>query len=136
MRTNLTKLANDQREKALLSLGTGIVGESISPKHSEIEFQKSRQMKLPCLPPKRASQTIVHSAMNKTQVKQSIVNLNPYRALVTPIINVSKAKRLANVTSNKPAVNRRIGIHHCSIEFNADGKFNVSTDLPNSTTNG
>ena len=104
VRTTLTKLANDQREKALLSLGTGIVGESISPKQSEIDLQKSRQMKLPCLPPKRASQTMVHSAMNKTtQVKQSIVNLNPYRALVTPIINVSKHK----VLQTSPAASLR-----------------------------
>ena len=134
----MSKLANDhQREKALLSLGTGIVGESISPKQSEAELQKSRQMKLPCLPPKRASQTMGQTGMNKVQVKQSIVNLNPYRALVTPIIGVNKAQAHASVSStNKPVVNRRIGIHHCSIEFNADGKFNVSTDFPNSTTNG
>ena len=93
------------------SLGTGIVGEAIiSPSKTSTIGQplfiglKARGTKLPSLPPKRQSQSPIQMSMYKTQ------SMNPYKAVVA-----------TNHPGNKDVVpaSKYIGIHHCSIEFNA-----------------
>ena len=88
------------------SLGTGVIGEAImSLKPNQIPGLKPRPTKLPSLPPKRQSQ---HSPSQLSMYKTQ--SMNPYRALV--------AAPLGSLPAEPMRTGRRIGIHHCSIEFN------------------
>ena len=102
-----------------VNLGTGIVGEAImSPTKTTTQAVTPNQLfarlaskprvggatRLPSLPPKRQSQSPSHLSLYKTQ------STNPYKAVVA-----------TNRQDNKDVVpaSKYIGIHHCSIEFNA-----------------
>ena len=99
--------ARTLKRPGIADLGTGIVGEGFNNSTGNSELWKAS--KLPSLPPKRASQ-IVQQYIAKTQT------------LVTPVISGLSKSRVK-------AKERCIGIHHCSIEFDASaGKFAIKAN--------